>query len=87
LYTFEKDKFKLINDANLDLFKKQNIEIDNRIEIYYSGESEAFQKFKELISKETLADKIEKIIDEISDVDFEKSFEIDGEKLVIGIKK
>ena len=66
--------------------KEAGYEVDNRIEIVYSGKSEVLEKFNMLIAKETLAENISSS-NEISEADLKKTFEMDGEKLEIGIRK
>ncbi len=68
-----------------EMRKEAGFEVDNRIEIVYSGESIVLEKFNILIAKETLANDISSS-DEISG-DLKKVFEMDGENLEIGIRK
>jgi len=68
-----------------EMRKEAGYEVDNRIEIFYSGESLVFNNFRQLIAKETLANGILSS-DEVS-ADLKKIFEMDGEKLEIGIRK
>jgi isoleucyl-tRNA synthetase len=65
--------------------KEANYEVDNRIKVCYDGWSEVFQKFGELIAKETLADSLKE--GKLDQADLEKEFEIEGRKIIIGIKK
>ncbi|HRY82776.1 MAG TPA: isoleucine--tRNA ligase [Candidatus Moranbacteria bacterium] len=71
-----------------EMRKEAGYEVDNRIRITYSGESEIFNnlELKKLITKETLANEILSS-GEISEVDLKKTFEIDGKKIEIGIRK
>ncbi len=69
-----------------EMRKTAGYEVDNRIEIVYSGESLVLEKFNTLIAKETLAENILSS-NELSEVDLKKTFEMDGEKLEIGIRK
>ncbi|KKP80344.1 MAG: hypothetical protein A2271_04690 [Candidatus Moranbacteria bacterium RIFOXYA12_FULL_35_19] len=69
-----------------EMRKEAGYEVDNRIEIVYSGKSEVLEKFNMLIAKETLAENISSS-NEISEADLKKTFEMDGEKLEIGIRK
>ncbi|HAT74279.1 MAG: Isoleucine-tRNA ligase [Candidatus Moranbacteria bacterium GW2011_GWF2_36_839] len=70
-----------------EMRKEAGYEVDNRIEIVYSGESLIFNNIdlKKLIAKETLANGILSS-NEISG-DLKKTFEVDGEKLEIGVRK
>jgi len=68
-----------------EMRKESGYEVDNRIEIAYSGMSGVFEKFGDTIKKETLANSLDK--GKIENADLEKEFEIDGEKLEIDIKK
>ncbi|KKU98527.1 MAG: Isoleucine-tRNA ligase, partial [Candidatus Wolfebacteria bacterium GW2011_GWE1_48_7] len=68
-----------------EMRKEAGYEVDNRIKIWYNGLSEVFSGFGELISKETLADGLNE--GKSADFDLEKEFEIEGEKLVIQIKR
>ncbi|MDO9231035.1 MAG: isoleucine--tRNA ligase [bacterium] len=69
-----------------EMRKTAGYEVDNRIEIFYSGESIVLEKFNILIAKETLANGIMSS-DDLSGADLKKTFEIDGEKLEVGIRK
>ncbi|MFA6159559.1 MAG: isoleucine--tRNA ligase [Parcubacteria group bacterium] len=70
-----------------EMRKEAGFEVDNRIEIVYSGKSKIFNNIdlKKLIAKETLANGILSS-DEVSG-DLKKTFEVDGEELEIGVKK
>lgn len=65
--------------------KEADYEVDNRIKVYHSGMSEVFDKFGELIAKETLANEVLSQIPEKNDL--EKEFEIENSKVKIAIKK
>ena len=68
-----------------EMRKEAGYEVDNRIEIMYSPESKVFEKFSDLIAKETLANEIEK--GEMSEADLKKEMEVEGNKIFIFIKK
>ncbi|MFZ2975666.1 MAG: class I tRNA ligase family protein, partial [Candidatus Moraniibacteriota bacterium] len=70
-----------------EMRKEAGYEVDNRIKVWYSGLVEVFDKFGELIAKETLADSLLIKDDQGGAVDLEKEFTVDGEKLIISIKK
>ncbi|MFZ2153719.1 MAG: isoleucine--tRNA ligase [Candidatus Moraniibacteriota bacterium] len=70
-----------------EMRKEAGYEVDNRIKVWYSGLVEVFDKFGELIAKETLADSLLVKDDQSEAVDLEKEFTVDGEKLIISIKK
>jgi isoleucyl-tRNA synthetase len=66
--------------------KEAGYDVDNRIEIWYDSKSEVFEKFGDLIAKETLAEKVHS--KELNpDADLEKEFEIDGGRFTVGVKK
>ncbi len=66
--------------------KEADYQLDDRIEICHSGMSEVFEKFGDLIAKETLAEKIDSQL--LSDnYDLEKEVKIENDKLQIKIKK
>lgn len=68
-----------------EMRKEAGYEVDNRIKIGYDGWSEVFQKFGDLVAKETLADELfDKLIE---DGDLRKEFDIDGKKVEISIKR
>jgi isoleucyl-tRNA synthetase len=68
--------------------KEAGYEVDNRIEICYSGMSEVFKKFGDMIAKETLAEKISsRFTVHGSRFDLEKEFEIGKDKIKIRIRK
>lgn len=67
--------------------KEAGYEVDNRIKICYSGWNEVFEK-KELfniIKKETLADSLKN--KQLEDFDLQKEFAIEGQNVLIAIKK
>jgi isoleucyl-tRNA synthetase len=68
-----------------EMRKEAGYEVDNRIKVCYTGSSEAFVKFGELIAKETLADELKE--GKIEGADLEKEFDVEGEKVLIAIKK
>ncbi|MFC1645029.1 isoleucine--tRNA ligase [Patescibacteria group bacterium] len=65
--------------------KEAGYEVDNRIEVGFETDSAVFEKFGDLIFKETLADK--NVSGKIKEADLEKEFEIEGENFIVGIKK
>lgn len=68
-----------------EMRKEAGYEVDNRITIWYNGLIEVFDKFGDLIAKETLSDALNK--GKSDQFDLEKTFEVEGEKLQIWIKK
>ncbi len=70
-----------------EMRKEAGYEVDNRIKVGYEGMKEVFGKseLKGLIQKEVLATEI--ITGTLENADLEKEFKIDGEKLIIFIKK
>jgi len=68
-----------------EMRKAAGYEVDNRIILCYNGLSEVFEKFGDLIAKETLSEAIKSEISD--DCDLKKDFEVDGEKIGIAIKK
>lgn len=68
--------------------KDAGYEVDNRISVYYFGMPQIFEneKLKNMIAKETLADKVLLKEGNVS-VDLEKEFSVDGEKLTIAVKR
>jgi isoleucyl-tRNA synthetase len=68
-----------------EMRKEAGYEVDNRIEVYYTGSSEVFKKFRDIIMKETLADSLND--EEPEDYDLEKEFSIENNVLIICIKK
>ena len=69
-----------------EMRKEAGYEVDNRIKVWYSPQSEVFQKFGDLIAKETLADEL-KYAEKVEDFDLQKEFVIEGQKLLINIKR
>jgi len=69
-----------------EMRKEAGYEVDNRIKIWYVGQSAVFEKFGEIIAKETLADTIKKE-EKAAGFDLRKEFEIEGQKLVIAIAR
>ena len=68
-----------------EMRKEAGYEVDNRIKVGYSGLSDVFAKFGSLIEKEVLASELKER--KLEENDLEKEFDIDGEKLIISIKK
>jgi isoleucyl-tRNA synthetase len=68
-----------------EMRKEAGYEVDNKIKIWYNGQSEVLKLFGELIAKETLADAISEGLEEGADL--AKEFMLEGEKLVISIKR
>jgi isoleucyl-tRNA synthetase len=68
-----------------EMRKEAGYEVDNRIEICYSPQSPVFQKFGDLIAKETLAGNLKE--GRMENPGFQKEFEIESQKFGIGIKK
>jgi len=68
-----------------EMRKEAGFEVDNRIKIWYNGQLEVFASFGEMIAKETLADAITDGLQENGDLT--KEFMLEGEKIVISIKR
>jgi isoleucyl-tRNA synthetase len=68
-----------------EMRKAAGFEVDNRIILWYNGMLSVFEKFGDLIAKETLANSLDK--GSSPEFDFEKDFDMDGEKIRIQIKK
>jgi len=68
-----------------EMRKFAGYEVDNHISIGYVGASEVFAEFGELISRETLADKLE--LGELPEADLQKEFTFEGEIFSIAIKR
>lgn len=68
-----------------EMRKAAGYDIDNRIEVWYNGMMAVFEKFGDLIAKETLARAV--FEGKTDKADLDKSFNIDGESLEIAIKK
>lgn len=68
-----------------EMRKTADYEVDNHIQVWYQGLDSVFAAFGEMIAKETLAD----FIDEgpTQECDLEKEFDVDGERVVIQIKR
>ena len=69
-----------------EMRKEAGYEVDNRIKVCYSPQSVVFEKFGDLIAKETLADEL-KYAEKSEDSDLQKEFVIEGRKLLINIKR
>jgi len=68
--------------------KEAGYEVDNRIDIWYTGKNPVFEKFGDLIAKETLAKEVHlKSNNEEINADLEKEIRVDEDKFVISIKK
>jgi isoleucyl-tRNA synthetase len=68
-----------------EMRKAAGFEVDNRIEIGYSGWSSVFQKFGDLIARETLANALKE--GKMEESDLGKEFEIEGQKIFLCIRK
>jgi len=68
-----------------EMRKEVGYEVDNRIKIGYGGWSEVFEKFGDLIAKETLADELNN--SPLSSPDLEKKFSIENREINISIIK
>jgi len=68
-----------------EMRKEAGYDVDNRIKIAYNGLSTVFEKFGEMIGKETLANSLDK--GKMENADLEKTFNIDGKPVEISIKK
>ena len=67
-----------------EMRKVAGYEVDNRIIVCYSGMSQVFEKFGDIIAKEVLANELK---NENIEADLEKEFSVDGEKVKLQIKK
>lgn len=65
--------------------KEAGYQVEDKILVGYVGEKKVFEKFGELIAKETLADDISS--GELADADLQKEVLIDGEKYAIFVGK
>ncbi len=65
--------------------KKADYNLDDRIQLSYQGMEKVFQKFSDLIAKEVLAQKI--FSEPLTKFDLEQAKTIDGENLVVKIKR
>ena len=73
-----------------EMRKEAGYDIDNRIQISYDGALEVFERFRDMIAKETLAENIEpqnQKLEELKVFDLEKEFNLDGEKLKLRIRR
>ena len=68
-----------------EMRKEAGYEVENHISVQFEGMDEVFEKFSDLIAKETLADSIEKGAGE--GFDLKKELEVDGMRVAIAIKK
>ena len=68
-----------------EMRKEAGYQVDNRIEICYDGWSSVFQKFGDLIARETLANTLKE--GKMEDSDLGKEFEIEGQKVFLAIRK
>ncbi|EKD46913.1 MAG: hypothetical protein ACD_67C00019G0001 [uncultured bacterium] len=68
-----------------EMRKEAGYEVDNRINVWYNGKSEVFEKFGDLIAKETLADAI--VVGSPDDSDLTKELVIDEKTMNISIKR
>lgn len=68
-----------------EMRKEAGYDVDNRINVWYNGKSEVFEKFGDLIAKETLADAISTDLPE--DADLTKELVVDGEAYIIAVKR
>jgi len=68
-----------------EMRKEAGYEVDNRIAVGYVGGSMVFEKFKDTIAKEVLANEIKS--GESKNADLEKEFNLEKEKVKIWIKR
>ncbi len=68
-----------------EMRKEAGYEVDNRIKVGYNGALEAFEKFREMIAKEVLADELKS--GELDNFDLGKEFNIKSEKIKIQMKR
>jgi len=67
-----------------EMRKEAGFEVDNRIKVGYAGGDEIFDKFKDLIAREVLADEV--TIGSLIEFDLEKEVKIDGVTIKIVVK-
>jgi len=68
--------------------KEAGYEVDNRIDIWYTGKNPVFEKFGDLIAKETLAKEVHlKSNNEEINADLEKEIRVDEDKFTVSIKR
>jgi len=68
-----------------EMRKVAGYDVENRIVVSYQGMEKVFEKFGELIAKEVLANEIKS--EKMKEFDAEKEFNVDGEKIIIQIKR
>lgn len=68
-----------------EMRKEAGYEVDNRIQVGYDGMSNVFKEFGEMVKKEVLANIIQSGL--FSDGDIKKEFSIEGQRIVITIKR
>ena len=68
-----------------EMRKEAGYEVDNRIQVSYSGQSSVFEKFGGMIAKEVLADELKE--GEMAEADLKKDLKIEDEAVAISIKK
>lgn len=68
-----------------EMRKQAGYEVENHISVQFEGLKEVFEKFSDLIAKETLADSIEKGAGE--GFDLKKELEVDGMKVIITVRR
>jgi isoleucyl-tRNA synthetase len=68
-----------------EMRKEAGYEVDNRIKVVYNGMLVVFERFGDIIKKETLANSLDE--GKMEEADLEKEFKIDEEELKISIKK
>ncbi len=65
--------------------KEADYQLDDRIQVGYQGFDEVFDKFSDLISHETLTDKL--IAEKLEDNNLEKEVNIDDKTIILTVKK
>lgn len=68
-----------------EMRREAGYEVENRIEVFFQGMEKVMDKFGEIIQKETLANKLEN--KKVENIDLEKEFNINGEKIILQIKR
>lgn len=68
-----------------EMRKEAGYEVDNRIKVCYSPQSEVFDKFGQLIAKETLADELK--VGKMENPDLKKEFKAGGQEIILAVKK
>jgi len=68
-----------------EMRKEAGYEVDNHIQVSYSGLSEVFRQFGDMIAKEVLADELKE--GELVEADLQKDLKLENEIVAVSIKK